>query len=100
MNLQSEIDKATKLFNSGKSLPVKKSVKILSAAGFDVKYSTYKGYKDTKVAGQRFVTSRKEVTYYEVIVRNNGQIVGAFDNSFTAHTAYSLTNFVLINVKY
>lgn len=83
----------SKTVNSGKSLSVEESCNQLLALGLGVVLSKYKGYKDVKPAGQRYVTSRKEVTYWQVKV--TGQNVSEnFNSELHTHAAYSLSSFV------
>ena len=87
------------LYNSGKSLPVKKAIKILQESGFDVEYSTFTGYKDKKSPGARFVYSRKVVNFWSVKITKEGNVVAEFNSERSPYTSYSLTRFVLNNCK-
>jgi hypothetical protein len=95
MNLDQLIKEAKFKANSGKSINVKQAMSVINnTCGYEAKYETRIGYRDVKPAGQRFVTSRKVVTYYKATIIRNGKVVFAIDSETAMCTAYTVTNFI------
>ena len=95
--LKQLVQEAQALSNACKSVNVKAALKIIKEnSDFYYTYEERTGYKDTKPAGSRIVTSRKVVKYYSVNIYNwYGDVVFSMDSELQMHCPYTFTNWVV-----